>query len=88
MNLHGLLIASLLLLLTGCGSPSIQTVRDLPPESLLIDTPIPVAAGRKNEDLARWAPELYCALIRSNEDKAALRAWRDGADYKSSSTCE
>jgi hypothetical protein len=77
-------------LLTACASQQtrIVQVRDLPPESLLIDTPIPVAGGRKNEDLARWAPELYCALVRSNEDKAALRAWRAGVDYKSSSTCE
>lgn len=90
MNLNGLLTVSLALLLTGCAFLPTRTVsiRDLPPESLLVDTPIPVAAGRKNEDLARWAPELYCALIRSNEDKAALRAWRAGVEYIPTSSCE
>lgn len=89
--LHGALTASLLLLLTACGSRPIQTapVRELPPESLLIETPVPVAAGRKNSDLARWAPELYCALMQSNADKAALRAWREGKPYTADAlTCE
>ena len=87
----GVLTAFLMLLLTACTSQQIQNApaRDLPPESLLMDTPVPVAAGRKNSDLARWAPELYCALMQSNADKAALRAWRDGRPYQSEAlTCE
>lgn len=87
----GVLTASLMLLLTACTSQQIQTApaRELPPESLLMDTPVPVAAGRKNSDLARWAPELYCALVQSNADKAALRAWREGRPYQSDAlTCE
>lgn len=89
--LCGALIAFLLLLLTACTSHKIQTapVLELPPESLLLDTVVPLAAGRKNSDLARWAPELYCALMQSNADKAALRAWREGRPYQSEAlTCE
>lgn len=80
-----------MLSLTACDFRRIQTApeRDLPPESLLLDTPIPKATGRKNSDLAKWAPELYCALIQSNADKAALRAWREGKPYHGEAlTCE
>ena len=88
--LHGLTLAFLALSLTACAFLPTRTVivREVPPDLLLIDTPIPLPAGRKNSDLARWAPELYCALVQSNQDKAALRAWRDGADFKSDLTCE
>jgi len=90
--LYGALIASLMLSLHGCGSRPTQIVqptRELPPESLLVDTPIPVPSGRKNSDLAKWAPELYCALMQSNADKAALRAWREGKPYTADAlTCE
>jgi hypothetical protein len=89
--LYGVLTASLMLLLQSCGSHPTQTapLRDLPPEYLLIDTPVPAPAGRKNSDLAKWAPELYCALMQSNADKAALRAWREGKPYTADAlTCE
>lgn len=83
----GLLTASLLLLLTGCTSPQIQHA---PPDSLLIDTPIPVAEGRRNVDLMHWANALRCAIVQANADKAALRAWKAGIEYAPSadSSCE
>lgn len=83
----GLLTASLLLLLTGCASPSIQLA---PPDSLLLDTPIPVAEGRRNVDLMNWANALRCSLVQANADKAALRAWKAGIEYAPSadSSCE
>lgn len=75
--LAGLLTAFLLLSLTACVSR--QTIDA--PDSLLLDTPIPVAAGRTNNDLQAWANSLYCALVQANEDKAALRALKDGNAY-------
>ncbi len=84
---NGLLIVCLLLLLTGCASPPIQHA---PPDSLLIDTPIPVAEGRRNVDLMHWANALRCAIVQANADKAALRAWKAGIEYAPSadSSCE
>lgn len=82
-RMNGPLIACLLLSLTGCGSPQIRTVIQLeyPPDSLLIDTPIPVAEGRTNADLMNWANSMRCAVVQANEDKAALRAWKKGLPY-------
>lgn len=84
---HGLLTAFLLLSLTGCASPSTQHA---PPDSLLLDTPIPAAEGRLNSDLLNWAAALRCALVQANADKAALRAWKAGIEYAPTvdSTCE
>lgn len=83
----GLLTAFLLLSLTGCGS---QQILNAPPESLLIDTPIPQPTGRRNEDLMQWANALRCSLVQANADKAALRAWKAGIEYAPSadSSCE
>ena len=83
----GALTACLLLSLTACTSPQIQLV---PPDSLLIDTPIPKAEGRRNADVLNWANALRCSLVQANADKAALRAWKAGIEYAPSadSSCE
>lgn len=89
--LYGLLSAFLTLSLTGCGYQQTKIVihRDLPPDLLLIDTPIPAAEGRRNGDLMNWANSLRCALVQANADKAAIRAWKAGAAYTpDNSACE
>ena len=89
---RGLLIACLLLSLSGCGFLPTRVViqREAPPDSLLLDTPIPAPEGRRNDDLLNWANSLRCSLVQSNADKAALRAWKAGVDYTPSEdlTCE
>lgn len=87
---HGLLTACLLLSLSGCASQQIQIVRELPPDSLLLDTPIPEAEGRRNADVLNWANALRCAVVQGNADKAALRAWKAGIEYAptADSSCE
>lgn len=91
-RMNGPLIACLLLSLTGCGSQQIRTVIQLeyPPDSLLLDTPIPAAEGRTNADLMNWASSMRCSLVQANEDKAALRAWKAGGAYTPTDgqTCE
>lgn len=81
--LNGLLTAFLALSLIGCASQQtrVVTIRESPPDSLLLDTPIPAAEGRTNADLLNWSNSLRCAIVQSNEDKAALRAWKAGAAY-------
>jgi hypothetical protein len=41
----------------------------------LQDVPVPVLAGKTNNDLLVWAMELRQALMMSNLDKLALRNW-------------
>lgn len=83
---NGPLIAFLLLSLTACAS---RPISDAPPDSLLIDTPVPVAEGRTHSDLINWSAALRCAIIQANADKAALRAWKSGAPYtQSAASCD
>ena len=76
-----LLIGLLSLFLPACAtlSPPEKLVFALPPASLLADCPAPPADLRTNADLARYAAELQTALATCNGDKAALRAWAEGA---------
>lgn len=86
--LLGLLAAFLALSLIGCASQQtrVVTIREYPPDSLLIPTPIPDAEGRTNSDLMTWASELRCSIIQANADKAALMAWKAGIPYSQDST--
>ena len=68
-----------LLMLPGCSQPrvvtQVQTVKLIPPEVLLLETPEPRLAGNTNAALLDYALELRAALRAANTDKAALRAW-------------
>lgn len=89
---HGALTAFLLLSLSACAflPTRVAIQRDLPPDSLLLDTPIPASEGRRNQDILNWANSLRCSLISANADKAALRAWKAGMKYtpQIDQTCE
>lgn len=66
--------ALLALLLAGCATaPEIQVL--VPPAELLADCPIPMDPIPTNGDLARRDAARKAALVRCNNDKAALREW-------------
>jgi hypothetical protein len=48
-----------------------------PPPSLLEPCPVPQFVGSHNGDLLTYVRELFEALTACNDDKAALRKWRD-----------
>ena len=57
-----------------------QTVRVLPPRTLMAEIEEPCMKGNTNFDLAAYAMELAGALKRANASMKALREWADAAD--------
>lgn len=78
---HKLLLTGVLLLsLTGCGvlsKPPVVVRQALPPEWALQECPIPELPNLTNKDLVDGQVALLDSLSACNDDKAALRKWRE-----------
>lgn len=75
---NGLLCLSLTAWLTGCATstPSVQTLRELPPAELLRDCPDPGFTGSAtNGGVILYIDSLRATLRSCAEDKKALREW-------------
>lgn len=54
-----------------------QTVRELPPLHYLQDRPAPAVQGPRNRDLEDAYEMCRLVVDEHNQDKAALRDWRE-----------
>ena len=54
-----------------------QIVRELPPQELLVDCPVPIVETRTNGGLAAGLLAYSSALAYCNNDKQALRSWSE-----------